>query len=83
MDTTALLTAPSLSFEMAETPDLRRPLREVYPPYVVKLVLKLRAASYTEGGTDLASLFGKLDADNSGSLDYDEFKQVIRRWVCA
>ena len=46
-------------------------------------MLKLRAASYTEGGTDLASLFARLDKDDSGTLDYNEFKRVVRRWVRA
>ena len=76
-----------LSFEMDEDEscDMGRSKSwsklHVYPPYVVNLVLKLRAASYKEGGTDLASLFARLDTDDSGCLDYNEFKRVIRRCV--
>ena len=53
--------------------------RADYAPDVIKLVMKLRAASYKMGGTDLAYLFSKLDKDKSGSLDAREFKLTLRR----
>lgn len=55
--------------------------RADYPDDVVKLVMKLRAASYKMGGTDLVYLFGKLDKDKSGQLDNEEFKLTLRRLV--
>ena len=68
----------SHSSEIAKSLHLKR---ADYPPDIVKLVMKLRAASYKLGGTDLAYLFGKLDKDKSGSLDADEFKRTLRRCV--
>lgn len=53
--------------------------RADYPDDVVKLVMKLRAASYKLGGTDLVYLFSKLDKDKSGQLDREEFKLTLRR----
>ena len=55
--------------------------RAEYPPDIVKLVMGLRAASYKMGGTDLPYLFGKIDVDKSGSLDANEFKKVLHRFV--
>ena len=66
----------SHSSEIAKKLHLKR---ADYPPDVVKLVMKLRAASYKMGGTDLVYLFGKLDKDKSGTLTADEFKLTIRR----
>ena len=68
----------SHSSEIAKRLHLKR---ADYPPDIIKLVMKLRAASYKLGGTDLAYLFGKLDKDKSGSLDLNEFKLTLRRWV--
>ena len=64
------------SSEVAKRRNLKR---ADYPPDIVNLVMKLRAASYKMGGTDLPYLFGQLDKDKSGSLDVDEFKLTLRR----
>ena len=65
----------SHSREIAKSLNLKR---AKYPPDIVKLVMRIRAASYRMGGTDLPYLFGKLDVDKSGSLDATEFKKVLR-----
>ena len=69
---------PSHSSKIAKNLGLKR---ADYPADIVKLVMKLRAAPYKMGGTDLPYLFGKLDKDNSGSLDAAEFKLTLRRYV--
>ena len=69
----------SHSSEVAKSLNLKR---ADYPPDIVKLVMGLRAASYNIGGTDLAHLFKELDIDHSGTLDSDEFKRALRRFVC-
>ena len=71
----------SHSCQVVKKPRTVKKSRTNYPPDVVHLVKKLRAASYKLGGTDLAYLFEKIDKDNSGSLDADEFKRVIRWFV--
>ena len=40
---------------------------------------KLRAAAYTIGGINWYKLFKHYDRDNSGALDYDEFRRAVRR----
>ena len=69
----------SHSSEVAKNLHLKR---ADYPPDIVKLVMGLRAASYNIGGTDLAHLFKELDIDHSGTLDSNEFKLALRRFVC-
>ena len=46
---------------------------------VRKVKSKLRAAAYTSGGVDYAKLFKHYDRDNSGSLEFDEFRSALRR----
>ena len=53
--------------------------RVSHPPDVVLLVQKFRAASFKMGGTDLKCLFTSIDKDNSGNLDFMEFKKAVRR----
>ena len=66
------------SSEIAKRLNLKR---AKYPPDIVKLVMKLRAASYRMGGTDLPHLFDKMDVDKSGSLSIKEFKNVLHWFV--
>ena len=66
----------SYSHVIAKRLDFRR---AEYPLDVAELVMKIRAAAYTAGGTNLLPLFRKLDRDNSGSLDFEEFKLVLQR----
>ena len=70
----------SRASEIAERLHLKR---TEYPPRVTSLVQKLRAAAYKRNGTDVMALFDKLDRNHSGGLDFEEFKQVTRRWVHA
>ena len=47
-----------------------------------KLVLLRRrfaAAAHTAGGVDLPKLFKHYDRDNSGALEYEEFRQAVRK----
>ena len=55
-----------------------------YPPDVVKLVQNLRRIASTERATNivLKHVFDNVDKDKSGSVDVDEFKLVLRRFVC-
>ena len=66
------------SSEIARRLNLKR---AKYPPDIVKLVMKIRAASYRMGGTDLPHLFDTIDVDKSGSLGIHEFKNVLRWFV--
>ena len=52
-----------------------------YPADVLKLIMRLRSASFKMGGTDMAKIFSKLDKNKSDFLDVDEFKLTIRRFV--
>ena len=40
---------------------------------------KFQAAAYTTGGVDLDLLFRQYDHDNSGELEYEEFRQAVRK----
>ena len=40
---------------------------------------RFRALSYVEGGQDWAALFRYYDRDNSGSLEFDEFRKAVRK----
>ena len=40
---------------------------------------KFRAASYTSHGQDWAKLFRHYDRDNSGELDWEEFRRAVRK----
>ena len=42
---------------------------------------KIRAASYTQGGVDIPSLFAEWDIDNDGTLTREEFFIAIRKLV--
>ena len=42
---------------------------------------KLRAASYTSGGTNYRKFFDYVDKNGSGSLDFDEFSRMVRKGV--
>ena len=42
---------------------------------------KFQAASYSLGGIDLDKLFRHYDRDNSGELDFQEFRQAVRKDV--
>jgi hypothetical protein len=42
---------------------------------------KFQAASYSIGGIDLDKLFRHYDRDNSGELDFEEFRQAVRKDV--
>jgi len=44
-----------------------------------KLRSKLKAAAYTVEGVNWNKLFSVYDRDNSGTLDYNEFRSAIRR----
>ena len=66
------------SSEIAKRLQLKR---ATYASDVTKLVMKIRAASYRLGGSDLEYLFGTLDKSRSGTLDFDEFKRAVRRCV--
>jgi Ca2+-binding EF-hand superfamily protein len=44
-----------------------------------RLARKMRAASYTLGGQDWITLFGRYDTDHSGGLDFKEFCRALRR----
>lgn len=70
--------ARSHSIKVAKKLKLKR---ADYPADVLKLIMKLRSASFKMGGTDMAKLFRKLDKDKSDVLDVDEFKLTIRRFV--
>ena len=49
------------------------------PELVAKLKRCCRAAAYTAGGVDYRKLFKHYDRDNSGSLEWDEFRPALRR----
>ena len=53
--------------------------RRVDSPLVKAVKVKLRAAAYTSKGMDFARLFKHYDRDNSGALDFNEFRSAIRR----
>ena len=57
----------------------QRKAMKVDPAIVKKVKQKLRACSYTVGGMDFAKLFRHYDRDNSGSLEYEEFRSALRR----
>jgi len=57
----------------------QRKAMKVDPAIVKKVKQKLRACSYTTGGMDFARLFKHYDRDNSGSLEFDEFRSALRR----
>ena len=57
----------------------QRKAMKVDPVIVKKVKQKLRACSYTVGGMDFAKLFRHYDRDNSGSLEYEEFRSALRR----
>ena len=40
---------------------------------------KFRASSYKQGGQDWTALFRHYDRDNSGGLDFDEFRRACRK----
>ena len=40
---------------------------------------KIRASSYNQGGEDWHDAFKRYDNDDSGELDFEEFKRAIRR----
>lgn len=42
---------------------------------------KLDTAAYTFGGRDYVKLFNHYDRDNSGTLDWDEFRRAVRKDV--
>ena len=44
-----------------------------------QLQTKLRAAAYTAGGVNFKKLFAHYDRDNSGALDFVEFRSALRR----
>ena len=46
---------------------------------IAKVKRKMRAAAYTVGGVDYAKLFKHYDRDNSGTLEFDEFRSALRR----
>eukprot|EP01044_Picomonas_judraskeda_P002122 COSAG03_NODE_142_length_11687_cov_11.710131_9_plen_1477_part_00 len=49
------------------------------PPGVATVRKKLSALSYGAGGEDPVKLFSHFDRDNSGTLDFGEFRSAIRR----
>lgn len=50
-----------------------------HEPDMGAITHKLKAAAYTMGGVDLHSLFGFLDVDGGGNLDFPEFLRGMRR----
>ena len=70
--------ARSRSIKVAKKLKLKR---GDYPADVLKLIMRLRSASFKMGGTDMAKIFSKLDKNKSDFLDVDEFKLTIRRFV--
>ena len=44
-----------------------------------RLRRKLDSAAYVFGGRDYVRLFQQYDRDNSGSLDFDEFRRAVRK----
>ena len=53
----------------------------VFENKVKRVMKKLRALSYSSGGEDWDKLFRHYDRDNSGDLDYEEFRRAIRKDV--
>merc|ERR1712137_1479819 len=41
--------------------------------------VRLKAAAYKAGGSDWANLFRHLDKDNSGFIEFEEFRDMCRR----
>lgn len=56
-------------------------LEELWQRKFARVRSKFQAASYSKGGQDWARLFHHYDRDNSGELDFDEFRRAIRRDV--
>ena len=43
------------------------------------LVSKLRSAAYTAHGVDLEKLFRRIDRDRSGTVEFEEFRNAVRK----
>ena len=64
-----------MAVEIAKSHSLKR---VEYPADIVNLVRKIRQAAYKDGVVNLKNLFTNSDTSKSGSLDFDEFKLMIR-----
>eukprot|EP01045_Picozoa_sp_COSAG04_P004628 COSAG04_NODE_204_length_20429_cov_6.166896_9_plen_1552_part_00 len=56
-------------------------LNLVWEGKLKQLRKKFHAAAYTSGGVNLDLLFRQFDHDNSGELEYEEFRQAVRKTV--
>ena len=63
------------------TIDIEEFISEVWSRKFAKLRSKFKACSYSLGGQDWEKLFRHYDRDNSGELDFDEFRRAVRRDV--
>jgi len=56
-----------------------RAARAALPMPKQRLRQKFKAASYSDGAMDLPRLFEHYDRDNSGEMDFDEFRRAVRK----